>query len=129
MAKYYLILYFILFTCLFEEGKSCFLVPRVHVSITNQLPPNAGPIFVVCKSKDDDLGNHTLAVNQDFHFDFCVKPFVTLFYCSVRWGNKVASFDVYNAMWLISPCESYKSCRYYANDKGIFLGSKFWNNW
>ncbi|KAL8051758.1 hypothetical protein ABFS82_06G167100 [Erythranthe guttata] len=129
MAKYYFLLSFIVFACLFQEGNSCFIFPRVHVSIVNELPPKSEQFFLHCKSKDDDLGNHTVPVNQDFHFDFCVIPWATLFYCNLSWGKRAASFEVYNGRWISVPCQTGKSCVYEVRDDGIYLGDKFWNNW
>ncbi|KAL7109391.1 hypothetical protein ACP275_06G172800 [Erythranthe tilingii] len=130
MVKY-LLLCFILLACLFHEGKSCFLfTKKTHVSVVNTLEPKSGSITVHCKSKDDDLGYHTLAVNQDFHFDFCVKPFSTLFTCDIWWDKWVASFQAYNAKWLFLPCAGGNNCVYEVRESGIYLpGGTHWVLW
>ncbi|EYU39848.1 hypothetical protein MIMGU_mgv1a017653mg, partial [Erythranthe guttata] len=115
MAKYFLV-FFILYACYFREGKSCFPIPRVHVYISNEFSQSSDSLLVHCKSDDDDLGTHSLTVHQDFHFDFCVKPFRTLFYCYLTCGKRTASFDVYNAKWTSIPCQSHKNCAYVANE-------------
>ncbi|KAL7148281.1 hypothetical protein ABFS83_06G167900 [Erythranthe nasuta] len=128
MAKYFLV-FFILSACWFHEGKSCFPIPRVHVDIGNGFSQSSNPLLVHCKSGDDDLGTHSLTTHQDFHFDFCVKPFRTLFYCYLTCGKRTASFEVYNAKWISNPCQSNKNCSYVANENGIYLGDKLWSNW
>ncbi|KAL7109388.1 hypothetical protein ACP275_06G172500 [Erythranthe tilingii] len=127
----YLLLSFIFFTCLLQEGNGCPIIVsrRVYISIVNSLPPKTAPLTVHCKSKDDDLGNHTLTVNQDFHFDFCLKPFSTLFTCNLAWGNFVSSFQVYNAKWLFLPCDG-KHCVYEAKESAIYSSDgEPWGTW
>ncbi|KAL9165368.1 hypothetical protein ABFS82_06G166600 [Erythranthe guttata] len=126
MAKY-LFLCFILFACLFQEGKSCFIFPRIHVSIVNKLPANSEPLSVHCRSGDDDLGYHTLAVNQDFHFSFCVIPLLTIFYCDLKWETKMVSGDVFNAAFP-NPCVD-GTCVYETSENGVYINGKLWNSW
>ncbi|KAL9680366.1 hypothetical protein QQ045_018244 [Rhodiola kirilowii] len=76
-----------------NETNGCYLLPTMHVHITNKIGPS---IRVHCRSRDDDLGDHTLAYGQDYHFAF--KPFLfggTKFWCSVEWDGKIKSFDAF----------------------------------
>ncbi|KAL7109392.1 hypothetical protein ACP275_06G172900 [Erythranthe tilingii] len=131
MVKY-LLLSFILLACFFEEGKSCpyFVSLRVEVHLVNKLPPNFVPMTVHCMSKDDDLGNHTVTINQEFNFHFCVVPFRTLFTCDVTWDKRTASFQAYNVKWFTTPCLNGKYCVYEARENGIFLPDGTpWESW
>lgn len=89
--------------------------PTVRVTIKDDIP---GPIklTVHCKSKDDDLGFHTLQSGGIYRFSF--KPILfprwvnTLFFCAFTWpGSPYRHYiDVYdqarntcqNCYWLIS---------------------------
>ncbi|GFQ03566.1 hypothetical protein PHJA_002500400 [Phtheirospermum japonicum] len=86
----------------------------VTVYVVNNLPPNS-LLNLHCQSKDDDLGDHTLAVNQvfnwsfyddlgnktlrvneNFHWTFCQNFFGrTLFFCHFYWGSKQRVFTVF----------------------------------
>jgi hypothetical protein len=61
----------------------------IHVSITNNLNPTSTPLTVHCKSKDDDLGFHTLAHGGKYTFTFRKSAFPffksTLFFCGFTW--------------------------------------------
>lgn len=117
----YLLLCFILSAYLFHEGKSCFFLNRFDVHIRSNLPSNSEPLLVHCESKDDDLGNHTLTTDQEFHFHFCERPFTTLFHCHLQWGKKGNSFEAYNAKWHGNPCHG-SDCVWVAKTDGIYLG-------
>ncbi|KAK6144731.1 hypothetical protein DH2020_021551 [Rehmannia glutinosa] len=77
---------------------ACFLTPKVVVHVANNLPPNSAPLLLHCSSKDDDLGIHTLAINQEFNWSFCENiTKSTLFQCTLRAGQSEKSFDAYEA--------------------------------
>jgi len=65
--------------------------PPVTVTIINKVVelPNPQSIIVHCRSRDDDLGNHTLRFGESYSFSF--RPIIfpitknTLFYCSFVW--------------------------------------------
>lgn len=67
---------------------------KVHLVITNGGVPN---LAVHCKSKNNDLGFHSLGPGESFYFEF--KPNVllksTLFFCSFQWPGQFHYFDVY----------------------------------
>ncbi|GFQ08528.1 hypothetical protein PHJA_002996800 [Phtheirospermum japonicum] len=82
----YLTLSLLLSTNLFHRAHSCFFYPRIHVGFFNQLPKRPHkPLYVHCKSKDDDLGIKTLMPGQYWEFTFCEKYLATLFRCDLHW--------------------------------------------
>jgi hypothetical protein len=97
------ILLIILFAFEAKETTSAFY-HRVTVTIINALsaPPTPTSITVHCKSKDDDLGFHTLVFGGVYKFSF--KPIFfprtknTLFFCSFTWpGNPFRHYlDIYD---------------------------------
>ncbi|KAL8051759.1 hypothetical protein ABFS82_06G167200 [Erythranthe guttata] len=110
--------------CLFQQGNGCFLFFYNHIKVVvaNSLPPNSDPLLLHCASKNDDLGNHTLTINQTFSFEFCVIPWTTLFYCDFRWGSKHAHVDVYDAKWKDHKhCGGDHECGWEARSDGIYL--------
>jgi hypothetical protein len=64
---------------------------KTHVTVRNNIDPHPTPIdlTVHCKSKDDDLGFHTLTFGGIYTFSF--RPIVfpifkfTLFFCGFTW--------------------------------------------
>jgi len=70
---------------------------HTNVYITNNLD-GGEDLNIHCKSKDDDLGQHVLHINQDFKISFGNKLFFgTLFFCSFQWENgPLLHFDVYD---------------------------------
>ena len=91
----------------------------------------------VAKSKDDDLGTHTLRTGQEFNWEFTPNFFGrTLFFCHFYWDTKDKSFAVFdnrlsylcsktfnsNCYWVVKPDGFYLS-----NNAGS-LGSKI-NTW
>ncbi|KAK4730594.1 hypothetical protein R3W88_023582 [Solanum pinnatisectum] len=69
----------------------------VEVHIINALPPNSKPLALHCKSGDDDLGNKTIPMHDEFDIYFNEKLFGgTLFFCHFWWNSKTIVFDVYN---------------------------------
>lgn len=112
-----------------EDSRGCFLYPKVHLHVFNRLPP-AESMVVHCASRDTDFGNHSLTVDQQFEFSFCVKPFSTLYFCHIWWQNKDSAFNAYNAKWIDNPCVS-ADCIWEARSDGVYLSGKFkeaWNN-
>ncbi|KAL3641870.1 hypothetical protein CASFOL_012685 [Castilleja foliolosa] len=101
----YIALSFVLFAYLFQEADSCFLYYKLHVNIYNNLPPIEPPLSVHCKSKDDDLGNHTLTRNQTWGFSFCLKLFSTLFWCDLYCDGLSLNMVAYDAKWDYNPCK------------------------
>ncbi|GFQ08782.1 hypothetical protein PHJA_003022200 [Phtheirospermum japonicum] len=68
----------------------------ITVYVVNNLPSNSPLLDLRCQSGDDDLGNKTLRVNENFHWTFCQNFFGrTLFFCHFYWGSKQRVFTVF----------------------------------
>lgn len=107
MGKYLLQMFILLTLFILSQEETpviqdlfCFKpsVPTM-IDVVNNLPPNSVPLNVHCFSGDDDKGNHTLKVDEDFYFDFCDSE-TTLYSCSFRWNGKFKSFVVFNGKWV-----------------------------
>ncbi|MED6181046.1 hypothetical protein PIB30_015964, partial [Stylosanthes scabra] len=83
----------ILFLSLFVSAGNC----KVTVEIINTMKAD---ITVHCKSKDDDLGFHTLKTNKSYQFRFNPRIIFgrTLYYCSFIWSgvHELLYLDVYD---------------------------------
>lgn len=69
---------------------------RVFVNISNEVGQGLDLTFS-CKSKNDDLGSHTLVEHGFFVFNF--KPNywgTTKFYCKFDWKDNHYTFDIYD---------------------------------
>ncbi|CAL0311309.1 unnamed protein product [Lupinus luteus] len=102
-----------------------------HVYIRNGLD-NGTILTFHCKSKDDDLGIHTLNNDEEFKFQFRRNLFSnTVFCCNFTWNGISHRFDIYNykrdeiychdCYWSIKPqrpcgirqkTRTYDICRY-----------------
>ncbi|ESW11852.1 hypothetical protein PHAVU_008G064000 [Phaseolus vulgaris] len=91
---------------------------RTNVFITNSLEGRED-LNLHCKSKDDDLGQHLLHINQSFKMSFRTKIFYgTLFFCSFQWGNgPVLHFDVYDEIRDQHKCDD-DVCKWYVHKDG-----------
>ncbi|OVA18543.1 Plant self-incompatibility S1 [Macleaya cordata] len=75
---------------------------RIQVWVYNELDTNT-PLTIHCKSKDDDLGEHTLSFDQNWNWDFSINIWkTTLFWCNMWWHDSngqliQASHDAYSA--------------------------------
>ena len=68
----------------------------IHVEIVNELESGSS-LTLHCKSKDDDLGEHVLALHQKYSFDFGAGLFKeTLFFCGITFDGISHSFDAYD---------------------------------
>lgn len=95
-----------------------------RVAIVNQLSSNQN-LFVHCKSKDNDLGDHYVPVEQNFQWEFRENAFsTTLFWCTLKTPTNLhASFEVFwreQHDWLSYRC-NYTACIWVARDNGIYL--------
>ncbi|XP_028772384.1 S-protein homolog 2-like [Neltuma alba] len=72
--------------------------PKVTVKIQNGLSQNQD-LTLHCKSKDDDLGEHTLQNKASYKFSLRPRFFIhsTLFFCSFWWPSNTSLhyFDIY----------------------------------
>jgi hypothetical protein len=110
---------------------------KVTVTIINGAAPDPSPtdITVHCKSKDDDLGFHTLMHEQSYMFSFRPRfPRGTLFFCSFTWKESpllhyldIYSFkrdDCRNCSWRINKAGGCK----YLKETGSFSSCIAWNS-
>jgi hypothetical protein len=116
--------------CAFESREASFLNPPVRVTIINNVvvPPNPTEITVHCKSKDDDLGFHTLKFGDRYSFSFNPN-FIgggTLFFCSFTWpGNPHRHYlDIYD-----EDHDGCNDCTWLINLKGGCLNSHKCGTW
>lgn len=123
----------ILFLVHKTKATSWLLKHEVH--IYSELPKDSKPLTVQCKSKDDDLGNHTLYTGQEFNWHFRSNFFITtLFYCNFWWESKQSSFKVFDASWFSNTYMDNYVVRadgfYYSDDEKDHLkGLKKGHDW
>ncbi|TXG59167.1 hypothetical protein EZV62_016996 [Acer yangbiense] len=66
------------------------------IVIKNNFHSNANSLYIHCRSKDDDIGEHWLAVGQTIAWSFHVNAWsTTLFHCYAQWGNKKKHFNAF----------------------------------
>lgn len=112
-----------------EAGKS-------SVDIINSLTE---PLWVHCKSRDDDLHWQLLQINQDYRFEFHENIIMnTVFWCRFVWGPNFKfwqSFTVWDRLhwWEMPlPCGN---CVWDAQGGGMYIWDKehqkyaFWKAW
>ena len=97
---------------------------RWKVVIFNQLNPGQ-TLLVHCKSKDDDLGDHLLKVDEQYLWEFKENIIsTTRFWCTFTTSsNKRIVMDVFwpeTHHWLAYRCNNY-SCVWVAQDDGMYL--------
>ncbi|PWA58311.1 plant self-incompatibility S1 [Artemisia annua] len=96
------------------------------------------PITVHVKSEDDDLGYHTLALNENENWSFCENLWkTTFFYASFNWnGSRTASFGVFDKP-TIPHCQKWRFgksrlCFWIVKDTGFYVAphlTPFPNGW
>nr|XP_009759834.1 PREDICTED: uncharacterized protein LOC104212312 [Nicotiana sylvestris] len=71
-------------------AKKCIFTEKMQVHVMNKLPSDSPQLTIHCASKNDDLGYHSLAVDEDFNWSFC-EAFAdnTLFFCHFWWVQKI----------------------------------------
>ncbi|KAI3470518.1 hypothetical protein Pfo_027181 [Paulownia fortunei] len=101
MMKILFLFFLIAFNIFQGFAHKCFLTWKRQVHVMNNLPSNSPPLKLHCASGDDDLGYHTLRVNQDFNWTFCENFYPnTLFFCHLWWGSKQKTFDAFSSKWI-----------------------------
>jgi hypothetical protein len=117
--------------CAFESREASFLNPPVRVTIVNNIvvPPNhPTDLTVHCKSKDDDLGFHTLKLGDRYIFSFNPN-FIgggTLFFCSFTWPEdpRLHYLDIYD-----EDHDNCNDCTWLINMNGGCLNSHDCGAW
>ncbi|CAL0312156.1 unnamed protein product [Lupinus luteus] len=97
------------------------------VSVKNDLG-NGIILFLHCKSRDNDLGVHSLAYGQSQTWSFRLNVIgSTLFFCRVTWNNVDRSLEIYNANTDDAQCLS--QCYRSVTLDGIFYYWQFKDYW
>lgn len=94
------------------------------VFIANGLPNNSSPLVIHPKSKDNDLGFHTLFMNQNYNFHFRMNLFGrTIFWSTFSWGEKFTSFEVFNLKIADAICLLTNTCYWLVKEDGFYLAN------
>ncbi|XP_015087668.1 S-protein homolog 19-like [Solanum pennellii] len=131
MALYYNISFFLLLLLMTPNlelslVKSCFLAPKIQVHIINKLPSNTAQLQVHCASKDDEIANEYLAIDEDLHWSFCESFFeTTLYFCHFWWGSMNKSITVFDDAELCVHSALYanynNNCKWEVRQDGFYL--------
>ncbi|PIN13808.1 hypothetical protein CDL12_13579 [Handroanthus impetiginosus] len=113
--------------CSFDAKFSSKLQPfePFTVYVTNNLPNNSPPLFIHCASGDNELGNHKLYVNNNFHWSFKLNfRQTTLYFCRFRWRGRNVAFDVFNT-GIGDKCEGPHGnlCAWFVKQDGFYFGN------
>ncbi|MCL7043910.1 hypothetical protein MKW94_025983 [Papaver nudicaule] len=99
----------------------------ITVFVQNDLEHDQ-PLFIHCRSVDDDLGEHKISHRKDFHWSFRNHIlFQTKFWCSMQWkdntGKRVlGSFDIYRSRRDWTLCRDH--CYWSIRESGWYLFHK-----
>lgn len=90
---------------------------KTRVTIANNLE---GSNFTIhCKSKDDDMGTHVIAPQENYSWEFKVNFWhTTLFFCGVSWRDGSLVYDFYKASRDLNRCLYY--CNWYVKRDGVY---------
>ncbi|KAL3828333.1 hypothetical protein ACJIZ3_017135 [Penstemon smallii] len=97
---------------------------KYHVHIVNGMEINhSNPLIVHCQSKEDDIGEHSLQLNQEITWHFKVRfDGSTLFYCDVKQDRLTKHFDAFDAT-IGGDCAGNGQC-YCDNSKELIVRCK-----
>ncbi|KAG4403557.1 hypothetical protein AAZX31_01G129100 [Glycine max] len=85
-------------------------------------------VYLHCRSRDNDLGQHVLAVGEYQEWSFTDNLFgTTLFWCTMDAGNVHASFEVYNAQTEEMNCST--QCNRILNNYGGYFFIQYYRYW
>lgn len=123
---FFLLLLLISFLDLSLAKKCFFGVGKVQVHIINKLPANSPQLKLHCASKDDDFGDHWLAIDGDFNWAFCDSIIIeTLYFCHFWWEANDKAFVVYNNVdYCLKNQMAYnylKYCKWEVRQDGFYL--------
>ncbi|KAG6435380.1 hypothetical protein SASPL_100252 [Salvia splendens] len=105
------------------SARNCFLTNEYTVHVVTFLPEDSPPLEFHCASGNDDLGNHKLtSYATEFTWSFCENiAHNTLFFCTLRWGTKKRSVDVFKSSQ--SDKCSTGTCVWAAEEDGIYFSN------
>ncbi|KAK1566889.1 hypothetical protein Q3G72_005603 [Acer saccharum] len=102
---------------------------QLTVHITNGFYYNEKPLVMHCWSEDDDLGEHTLWKDNEFHFSFR-ESFIgwTHFYCEMHHDKQFKKIDVYDSAKEYTKCTYTLNCYWMVDEGGFFFSrnNKLW---
>uniref|UniRef100_A0A7N0V9A2 S-protein homolog n=1 Tax=Kalanchoe fedtschenkoi TaxID=63787 RepID=A0A7N0V9A2_KALFE len=103
------------------HGCSVFLT-KLYLTIENLMDR---PVKVHCKSKNNDMGEHTLRHGMRTTFSFRANPFGrTYFWCNVFWKGRWVAFAAYDDDRDSNRCyKNHCDCHWAVTSKGPC----FWN--
>ena len=89
------------------------------VDIINQIPE---PVFVQCKSANDNLGPHTLNYGQDYFWSFHSDVWgTTLYHCDFHWGTRYQGFPVWQDIGIWGHGHKYcRHCEWFVRPDGFY---------
>ncbi|KAK3029545.1 hypothetical protein RJ639_038504 [Escallonia herrerae] len=104
-----------------------------EVHVINALPADSPPVNVHCASKNDEIGYHTLHVNDDLTWSF-KTPFIgnTLYFCRFKWNGRDKAFVVFDQQNAIEcqrkPFAKKYLCYWFVKDDGFYFQDHYTNN-
>ncbi|KAI3927128.1 hypothetical protein MKX01_029896 [Papaver californicum] len=122
------LLLLLLFSVLVSKCSSKYFDP-VTVQIHNDIEGYEVSLDMHCMSDNDDLGQRSLRVGEEWHWQFRVIPGFTYFWCDMRWYDNRdyrwydGTFDVYHANGLINVYKEFcgLNCQWSVRRDGIYL--------
>lgn len=118
-----------------EDGKIWQFGMKYYVHIMNGFKKSW--LIVHCRSKQNDLGKHSIKGGQEISWHFKVNfDGSTLFYCDVRRGEQTKHFDAFRGVIEGTKCNKGQ-CYWLVTEEGFFFSSdnvtwwnKFgWSSW
>lgn len=115
----------ICFSSICLGGHATFPYTAFQVHIHNELD-NATPLILHCKSKDKDVGEHSVFLHNEFNFKFHMDFWgFTLYSCNFWWrgqtgGVKIFDEDIAN-MFCQGRLFTLNHCYWYVTQKGFFI--------
>ncbi|KAK9755544.1 hypothetical protein RND81_01G033200 [Saponaria officinalis] len=103
-----------------------FLWDKWTLHVKNGIQNSPNQLYVHCKSKNDDFGEHYLSYNQEVHWKFGTSIFgkLTHFTCDLKWGDKGRSFDAFVDGVETNACDRTSSAYWFACEDGIYFSCK-----
>ncbi|KAJ0035715.1 hypothetical protein Pint_25182 [Pistacia integerrima] len=97
---------------------------KFKVHIINGFLSNRKPLIIHCYSRDDDLGEHTLWMNDSFNFHFRVSLIrFTHFWCFFQWDSHYKRMEVFQLDDEYNLCFDTANCYWLVDEDGFFLSA------
>ena len=105
-----------------ENG--CGILGNWRVTIVNVINEN---IIIHVRSKDDDLGSHTLPYMGMYDWEFCDNSY-TVFWSNFQWGSRFQSLNVYDHHIFTvcgKPGFGKQQCYWLVRPQGFYVGNRY----